>query len=466
MGDFKYSKEEEKINKVLKMNMDLSESLLNDKELTSSRLSADENIKDTEQLLQSLRLHKELQEAKKQAQDRREVSKLQHRPVLESWAQISEKAEDLYPEAVTLEDILAPEEINAAFKECDEIDKEFSRRTTIINKLDLKFLAVATALQVAKSLLFPYVANKLGYGDTIDPSSRLAHNDKSIEKAHREANDRFRDDKLKKHETGHWINLLYQTPPYDITVGSSALGINMGGKYHRLHTLGHDPILGWVFGTANILTDVITLKDFRSYRVIRHPKMQITPEIVPISSMFYESYYQVKGDFLNLPAAIFAEFQHLKSDVNTKLGLPIPVLEAFNEDLAGKLYKSQYDSLCLARDLKIIGGSLLISTLIDMIIGLVHGLFRDSNEPKDLYEVRTRKILLVSNTIATTSSAIVTGITQNPKNLDIGSLLSTVSHLFTDVRFIYKIKREFIENEIDRKMQAELDEIDRLYELC
>lgn len=466
MGNFKYSKEEEKINKVLKMNMDLSESLLNDKELTSSRLSADENIKDTEQLLKSLRLHKELQEAKKQAQDRREVSKLQHRPVLESWDKISEKAEDLYSEAVTLEDILTPEEINAAFKECDEIDKEFSRRTTIINKLDLKFLAVATALQVAKSLLFPYVANKLGYGDTIDPSSRLAHNDKSIEKAHREANDRFRDDKLKKHETGHWINLLYQTPPYDITVGSSALGINMEGKYHRLHTLGHDPILGWVFGTANILTDVITLKDFRSYRVIRHQKMQITPEIVPISSMFYESYYQVKGDFLNLPAAIFAEFQHLKSDVNTKLGLPIPVLEAFNEDLAGKLYKSQYDSLCLARDLKIIGGSLLISTLIDMIIGLVHGLFRDSNEPKDLYEVRTRKILLVSNTIATTSSAIVTGITQNPKNLDIGSLLSTVSHLFTDVRFIYKIKREFIENEIDRKMQAELDEIDRLYELC
>lgn len=51
MGNFKYSKEEEKINKVLKMNMDLSESLLNDKELTSSRLSADENIKDTEQLL-------------------------------------------------------------------------------------------------------------------------------------------------------------------------------------------------------------------------------------------------------------------------------------------------------------------------------------------------------------------------------------------------------------------------------
>lgn len=64
---------------------------------------------------------------------------------------------------------------------------------------------------------------------------------------------------MRKHPTGYWINLLYQTPPYDITVGAPDLGINMGGAYHRLYTLGHDPVLGWIFGTANILADTITL---------------------------------------------------------------------------------------------------------------------------------------------------------------------------------------------------------------
>ena len=236
----------------------------------------------------------------------------------------------------------------------------------------------------------------------------------------------------------------------------------MGGKYHRLYTLGHDPILGWLFGTANILTDIITLNDFQSYRVERKPKMYMTPEKVGIGTLFAESYQTVKDDYLNLPAAIFAQAQHLKSDVYTKTGLPVPLLAAFSENFATNLYKNQYDALCFARDAKIVGASYIVSMLIDMIIGLVHGLYRKENESKEMYEVRTRKILLISNSIASTSSIINASLSHNVKNLDIGSVLSTITHLFTDIRFITKIKQEFIENEICKKMQVELDEIDRM----
>ena len=58
--------------------------------------------------------------------------------------------------------------------------------------------------------------------------------------------------------------------------------------------------------------------------------------------------------------------------------------------------------------------------------------------------------------IASTSSIINASITSNPKNLDIGSLLNTITHLFTDVRFILKIKQEFIESEIAIKVQKEI----------
>ena len=101
-----------------------------------------------------------------------------------------------------------------------------------------------------------------------------------------------------------------------------------------------------------------------------------------------------------------------------------------------------------------------------MIIGLVHGQFRQENETKDMYEVRTRKILLISNTIATSSSIINATITQNPKKMDLGSLLLTITHLFADIRFINKIKQEFIENEMNKKLQVELDEIDKMLEEC
>ena len=87
--------------------------------------------------------------------------------------------------------------------------------------------------------------------------------------------------------------------------------------------------------------------------------------------------------------------------------------------------------------MKLVGGSAGISIFIDLIIGLVHGLFNKEKINKDLYEVRTRKILLISNSIASTSNIIQTMITKNPKNLDIGG---TIGYPFS---FIHGFKIYF-----------------------
>lgn len=470
MGRFKYTDDEMDINKVLKMNQDISTLLLEDPDLKASRSDADRNIDLSLKSLCLLGKDKEILKLSTEIAEKDYDRPLEHRPQLESWDEIVAQADLHEPNPVVLEDIMTEIEIQSAFEELDEINKQFSRKTSIINKTDLSFLVIATALQVAKSLVFPYVAEKFDYGKSFDPSERLDHNDKSIEKAHREANDKFRDKHMEKHGTGNWINILYQTVPYDITKGAKDLGINMGGKYHRMYTLGHDPILGWVFGTANILTDCITFNNFHTNRISRvdpvtgGKRMVITPEVVFIGTMFKECYEEVKADYLNLPAALFAQAQHLKSDEFTKLGLPVPFLSSINENFASKLYKENYDALCLARDAKIVGASFIVSKLFDIIITLTHGFFRKEDESKDLYEVRTRKILLISNTIASTSTIINAAITKNPKNLDIGSLLNTITHLFSDVRFIARIKQEFIEKEISDRLRKEIAEIDALFE--
>lgn len=463
MSRFKYSDDEMQINKVLKMNQDITNSIYSDKDLINTRNQADSCIDSSIELLKSLG---------KSVPPRKESStfQLEHRPQIEEWDSLVAQANEYEPRPVFLEDIMSESEIQLAFNELDEINKAFSQKTSIINKCDLSFLIIATALQVAKSLIFPYIAEKFDYGKSFDPEKRLNHNDKSIEKTHKEANDRFRDKHIEKHGKGNWINILYQTVPYDITKGSSDIGINMGGRYHRMYTLGHDPILGWIFGTANILTDCITFNTFQTNRISRidpltgAKKMHITPEIVLMGTMFGECYDMIQADYLNLPAAIFAQAQHLKSDKYTKLGLPVPVLPAINENFASNLYRENYDALCLGRDIKIVGVSFIVSKLIDIIISLTHGLFRKENESKQLYEVRTRKILLISNSIASTSTIINAAITQNPKRLDIGSLLNTISHLFTDIRFIAKIKQEFINNEISIRLKKEIDEIDLLFD--
>lgn len=345
----------------------------------------------------------------------------------------------------------------------DEINGEFARKTSIINKTDLAFLAIATALQTIKALLFPLVAEKVEYGNSFDKDKRFAHNDKIIKNTERSRKDLYKQKLLKKEsEDREWTEILYRKPIFDTTKGSPGIGANMEGGYHRIHTLGHDPILGWIFGTSNILTDTITLDTFQTYQGQRNP-IKILPISIPFFQLFGNTIEVVKRGRLNLPAGIVAEGIHLKSDEFTKAGLPVPILETFTPEFAGKLYKNQYDALCSARDLKVIGTSAIISMFIDIIINLTHAMYYSEKRDgrRDLFEVRTKKILLISNTIASTSNIIYSVVTKNPKALDIGGLMITISHLFRDSSFIFNIKKEFVENRIYEKIDEEINSIEQ-----
>lgn len=240
--------------------------------------------------------------------------------------------------------------------------------------------------------------------------------------------------------------------------GAPALGIQMEGMYHRYKTLGHDPILGWVFGTANIITDTITLTDFRTFEV---EKMHFNDQTT-MTRMFLKMIESIREDRNRLPAAIFKQAMHLQSDKYTKLGLPIPMVSVFSEELAGKLYKSQYDSLCLKRDITTIGKSASYSILINMLISLLHGLFYDSTKysSRDIYEVKTRKIISYSNAIASGSNVIYTTIRSylgdaNALNkLDVGGIIVTIYQLVNNEKFIREIKEEFIYGGFEKMIQG------------
>lgn len=456
MGRYNYSEDEERLNKVLKMNQDMSDAMLNDNAIKETRQNADNAIASSMELLKSLGIDRDLKISTEARNEKLNITR-------RSYDEITAEADKLY-DYVELEDILTPLEIQKALDDLKRIEKEFSKKTSIVNKTDLSFLVIATALQTAKALITPHIASKFGYGEGFDPNERLPHDDKSIKDEHHKANDKFSDKFSKRYSNGYWIEMLYQSVPYDAIKGSADIGLGLNGNNHRLKTLGHDPVLGWLFGTANILTDVITLNNFSSYRVERKPDLHITNEPVLMSAMFADAIAMTKNHKMNLPAALFAQAQHLKSDEYTKRGLPVPILSTLNEDFASKLYNEHYDALCLARDMKIVGASAAVSVLINLIVGLIHGLFYNSESgiSRDLYEVRTRKILLISNSIASTSSIIYSVITKNPKNLDIGGLLVTISRLFSDIRFIAKIKQEYIENEIQSQLMKEIDKLDEI----
>ena len=346
-----------------------------------------------------------------------------------------------------------------------EIENEFCLKTRL-NKKDLNFLFFAIALQVARQYLLTGTL-----GESFDKRDRLNHDADEIKKEIKDKQYQYRNEHEewgnRKSGKGYrtWKEIVMTTKvPYDIMNGSKELGLGLGGPTHRNLTLGHDPILGWVFGTLNIITDSITLIDFTSYKV----NMATSKIEFPISTfqVFQNEFESIMEEKYRLPAAIFAQGLHLKSDEKTKTGLPVPLINIFSEKLAGELYKNQYDYLCAIRDIKTVGKQAAFSILINMIIGLIHGLYNTGTTEEEikLYEVKTRKILLYSNIIASTSNILQSYITKDIKKLDLGGLLVTLYRIVTDIPFIEKIKSEFVNTKLSEQYQKEIEELDNYIE--
>jgi hypothetical protein len=84
----------------------------------------------------------------------------------------------------------------------------------------------------------------------------------------------------------------------------------------------------------------------------------------------------------------------------------------------------------------------------------------DKDGDINLYQVRTRKILLTANCISSSSNilfcAIFGVVTKNPleaaKRLDIGGFIETIRRLVIDTKFIKEIKREYVKENLTEKI--------------
>lgn len=416
MGRFEYTEPEKETLKVLKMQNQQLEKLTEKLNTQKQNQIEQDDLRELKERAEALLKDLDISYSQEQI-DTPTPSKIQiNNSDIPTWDDCVQQANKEVLLEVELENLLSKKEFNFCIEEVDRINEEFSRKTSIFNKKDLAFLAIATALQTARWIIIQKVMGDLG--QQIDSNSRLSHNDKSIKDATKNSNKAFQR-YFEKH--GHkesfksyksWEQIIFSSAPYDTTLGSPHFS---------------------------------------------------TPVNLP--TIFYEVFDSVREDWLRLPAAVFAQFVHLKSDIFTKLGLPVPLLSSFSEALAGKLYKSQYDSLCLLKDIAIIGSQAGLSILINMLVSLIHGLLYNEKEDGDreLYEVRTRKILLISNVLSSSGNLAYVFGTGDLKKLDAGGLLVSLYRLFSDVRFMTRVKQSFIEAEMDKVLENELKELDAYF---
>ena len=288
------------------------------------------------------------------------------------------------------------------------LDKKFEEITSL-SKKDAKLLFLAVALQLVRIYVLP---KYLKYPD----DKRVSHNDESIKNELADKANKYVDEKKNKkkwkvvkgkYPTWEEIILGEGGVPYDKTQSAQNFSRNMHGRFHRVKALGHDPILGWIFGPANILTRTITIapeynlgeKDYmlpllESYNVAGAEFVSKIPTFAVGESVFSNALESIEEDKHRLPAAFVAHGNHLYSDKYTPEGLPIPFLSLIDIDSAYKIYQRGYDYLDFKYDMQ----SASISILINQVISLVHLFFYDPNKDCDLklYTVKTKKIVLYS----------------------------------------------------------------------
>ncbi|WP_288957965.1 hypothetical protein [uncultured Treponema sp.] len=385
----------------------------------------------------------------------------------------------------------------------DEINEEFAR-VTKLTKLDISFLFLATALQCCRQYLLTNFKERLNDQDAANDAKEELKSKNEKEFAEYEGTF-TREEKLniKNHLYNPTLEEIVKNKvPFDINFGAKEIGSDISKFGHRFSVLGHDPILGLIVGTANIATRTITDYKFQSYHVqfginkvgtvqdkitcnaqtklvFKYCKRKMFDEGSDLKELLKKEedpinlFNEGSNGKLKIAVSLIKEIIHLKSDVRSTQSLPIPFISLKDPELAKQLSDYGFD----AENIATVGKQATYSIMINSIIKMLHRLFYNQEKDinLDLYQVRTRKILLFSNLIATTSNVLIVAIgasigaaSSNPdlvknslKKLDIGGFMVTMYRLVSDSNFILKIKQEFLENKLYEKTQKEFDEIEK-----
>lgn len=369
------------------------------------------------------------------------------------------------------ENILSDNDIERALEDYqgnyDKITEEFIEKTRL-QGADLGFLFIAVALQCIRI----YVINRL-----TEIEKANAKNGKE------DAIHNFQDKLLSKFGNGQ---SAYATPlyasldaiitmrgvPYDATryLDDEIKKLKLfSGANHRFSTLGHDPLLGLVFGTANILTNTISTNKtllIKTNSVIYDDLMKNPKVGLPVSTvaMLNAAGTRFKDDKKSVAAAIIKQLMHIATDLYTPCGITLPgaglVLDNRSVEELTKYISTG--------DIVKIGASAGTAALINTLISAVHGcklLFENDGElfSNDLYQARTKKIIMYSNCIASTSNIIATAVSGDMRKLDVGGLIITIARLFSDIKFLTKLEYEYINSEMSKIYDEKYSDISLYY---
>lgn len=406
---------------------------------------------------------------------------------------------DLY---IRAEDVLTAEELKDLVTRKKDIESEFKKKVKLKGG-DYVFLFSAVALQLAKQIFL-----------TIDLDKRdqtADQTDKDYEKKYDKKENIDGTEKAKLYYAPTQQILNTKTVPYDIVKntkyfnkGTKETGLGLNGNNHRFKSVGHDPLLGLVIGTSNILTNTATfytgehtMRTFHvAYDDMFYYKKAYIKSNASTALMLTRVQERYQKDHNALKYAFVKELAHIESDKKSIAGIPLPFLTLlFGDEKAKELTLKGFDLNTFEKGIDV-GKQAGVTILINLIISWLHKLYILWDEVKDtdgsiekvktylntqlndFDSVRTKKIIMYSNLIASSVNLAVCvggGVACSTSNLDlskkllshtdIGGLMVTICTLFKDSKFILKVKDDFIKETINNDFNQKLAAIEKELQL-
>ena len=290
MSKYKYTDTEKRINNVLKYQ---SEQLKQIKTPDMTKVEA--RIAESEELLKSLGYEADM------LKTTNFVTPVCSRKVLvvPSWDELCNEAERHVGGQNDLESIFSEEEMKSNEEAIRLLREEFNALHRL-DKFDIGIAAFAAIVGAAIDILLVGIPKRGVDGLEAGPLSDFIRR-------------RF-DNKYPPEEMEKLANSKISKVPYDAQDNRNTEKYveGLSAYYHRLLSLGHDPLLGLIFGVFDILTGRMTTID-KSGKFV---------------SQMMENYADRKEK--KIFEAIAKQITHLKSDITTSMGLPAPLMALFN----------------------------------------------------------------------------------------------------------------------------------------
>ncbi len=283
---FKYSKFEQELNNVLKYQSNRL-SRIKDKNQTN----IDETIRSSEELLTRLGYSSEFPLA---SNVNNEI-----KYVIPSWDKLVEISQKEVGDLTTLESLFTEEELILNLEYLKNLNNQYKE----IHRLDKSDFALSIFAGIVGSIvdiLLIGVPKKSKSGLKSGPLSNVVRD--------------YFDKIYPKSEMEILANSKIAKVPFDAqdNRNTTVYVEGLSAYYHRLLQLGHDPILGLIFGTFDILNGTMTTIDKKGVYVVQ----------------VIENYKDRQAS--DVFEAICKLLLHLKSDITTSMGLPAPLMGLFN----------------------------------------------------------------------------------------------------------------------------------------